>query len=109
MFTIGDTTAGYAPSVVSIANEVDNSVQNAWPNPFSENLNILFASKEEGNATIRVTDMSGKTVKNLTVKVGQGNNTISISDMKELPAGAYMINIIGNDKVSTMRVVKSNN
>ncbi|MBI3233441.1 MAG: T9SS type A sorting domain-containing protein [Bacteroidetes bacterium] len=113
VFTVFDSvSASLTPSVftqpVATSNEVvEMSEVKVWPNPFNKDLNIGFDVNEDVTMTITMMDMSGKTVSSQVVKAQKGYNTLSFNNA-ELPAGMYLINMIQNNEVKTIRVVKTN-
>jgi hypothetical protein len=63
-----------------------------FPNPFSSLTTIAF-TKEQKNATIKITDMFGKEMKTIHFSGKQ----ISI-ERENLPAGVYLIQLLGEDE-----------
>ena len=69
-------------------------------------LNIELFTNEETGTVIKITDMSGRLVKQVQAKTVRGMNTITIS-MEGLSAGLYTAQLLENGKVSfTERIRK---
>lgn len=68
-----------------------------FPNPFTETVNISFYSNVKTTAVMRVTDMNGKLVAQTASNVVKGNNQVSVSNLKNIPAGIYMLQLKSND------------
>jgi Secretion system C-terminal sorting domain len=71
-----------------------NSI-NVFPNPFTEKISISFYSNSNTTAVIRLTDMNGKTVAQSACTVVKGNNQQSISNLKNIAGGMYLLHITG--------------
>ena len=74
-----------------------------FPNPTSDYISIPFG-KLEGNATITISDMSGKTVK--TVSVSMLSNDVTKINVSNLPSGMYVFHTeLENGGVANFNVV----
>lgn len=79
----------------------------AYPNPFSNNLNLMFDTDSDQEAKIRITDLMGRVV--YTQKLGQlsyGQNVIELPVGNRLAAGVYMLNFTQGDRKELIRIVK---
>lgn len=63
-----------------------------YPNPVKENLTISFISKELFDATVEITDLSGKQLMASRIAAVDGQNTYNVP-VKDLASGIYMLNI----------------
>lgn len=78
----------------------------AYPSPFTKQLNCSLQAPETGTISLRLVDMSGKTIEVKQLSVVQNTiYTISFSKAAQLQSGAYNIQYIGNQK-RTIKVVK---
>ena len=83
--------------------DVKNEKINAFPNPAVDMLTIPFANKE-GNATINIIDVTGKTVLVKQVNL-TGINTLKL-DVTSIESGMYVFNVAyENGTTSTFNVV----
>lgn len=88
---------------LSIKETVENEKIVAFPNPAADMLTIPFANKE-GNATINITDVTGKIVSTQKVNL-TGVNTLKL-DVTSIESGMYVFNVIyENGTTSTFNVV----
>lgn len=69
-----------------------NQSVDAYPNPAVNQVNITFKSETQGSAQVRITDLTGRTVKANQVKVNQGRNRLSV-DLRPDMQGLYLITI----------------
>jgi hypothetical protein len=90
------------PSTPTHIAEQDNNINNAmlYPNPAKDYVSIAFDIKQKGNATIQITDISGKTVQTLQTKeLFAGRHEINITTGR-LNSGTYILQLFsGNGKV----------
>ncbi|MGN6566730.1 MAG: T9SS type A sorting domain-containing protein, partial [Flavipsychrobacter sp.] len=84
-------------------NKVQSSIA-MYPNPANELLTVTI-DNIAGNATISITDISGKTLqqRNFTAK---NNSIIASFDVKNYPAGVYLVNVQSGDGIKTMKLTK---
>ena len=68
-----------------------------YPNPTTGNLNILWTNQATGNATISVSDMTGREVYTTSYRINASSGKTEI-DLGSLENGIYLINI-KSDKV----------
>lgn len=76
-----------------------------YPNPVQDVYNINYDSGTEEMLTISVVDINGRIVSTDTWQVTTGAN-IRTFDMSDLPAGIYLVNVVGQASAGTVRVVK---
>ncbi len=72
------------------------------PSPFNSNAVVNFTSEETGDASIAITDITGKTVLVNHVAINSGNNSINI-ERGNLSAGLYILSITKGKSVATKR------
>lgn len=68
-----------------------------YPNPFVNQVQVDIVAETAQKATITITDMQGRNVITKQWAVNKGSNSNVISDVKQLPAGMYMLLVKGND------------
>lgn len=76
---------------------------NVFPNPAMNFINIPFAQGFEAPATVRIIDLNGATVIELS---REAYEDVSV-DVGSLTDGMYMVKVIGDDYVSTGRFIKN--
>ncbi|MBP7272523.1 MAG: T9SS type A sorting domain-containing protein [Saprospiraceae bacterium] len=62
------------------------------PNPVTDNISYSFISNQTGEATVRILDMSGRTLLQQPKVLLEGNNTFEM-DVQSLTKGIYMLQI----------------
>lgn len=78
------------------------------PNPFSGVLEFNLLSKNAGSASIRITDMSGRTLLSVARNLVAGDNRISLPRTDALPNGIYTMEITAlNNERKTIKLVKN--
>ena len=66
------------------------------PNPFKESIKLDFATNYSQNISIKMFDLMGRQVKIISKTAQKGTNTVNISELQNLPAGSYIIEMIAN-------------
>lgn len=89
---------GAVPSVTSAV---------LYPNPAVDHFAVRFNSDKETTATIRITDVLGKTVLTQSKTVNNGVNTIAFSNTKYLQVGTYNVQIISGDQIINQKLIIS--
>ena len=97
--------------VVSLATNTENQLLeaslNLYPNPTTGKLNIDLGVNYQNPLTeIRMVDLLGRTVRQLSTSQIQGSNFEV--DMSDLNNGVYHLIFVANDARTTRRVVKMN-
>lgn len=75
-----------------------------YPNPTSGMFTVSFAGTETTGATIRVTDLMGKTIYEKGYEAQDGSNAVSV-DLSNHSAGIYMVQVVQGEKLTTTKVV----
>ena len=75
------------------------------PNPTSDNINISLILHESADINITVTDILGKTVRQMNNNYSQGNQSIRL-ELGGLSSGIYMVSLQSNGEVYTEKVLK---
>lgn len=83
--------------------ELSNVSLNVFPNPASDYINLDIKFEEATDATVFITDMTGRLVKSQVLgTITQERATINVSD---LAAGTYMVRLSTNEGFKVQRVV----
>ena len=93
--------------IISGNNVVNGIEDHAWkpglqifPNPANDKLTILYSGKS-GKGTAVIFDLNGREFCRISVPAGK----VEI-DISNLPAGAYIVQVISDEKVETGRFIK---
>ncbi|MCH8330959.1 MAG: PKD domain-containing protein [Bacteroidetes bacterium] len=82
---------------------IEDAAINIYPNPAEDNILITLNQYLEQDMTVELVNMLGDKTILEHLNKGQGGQ-VEI-DLKNIPAGAYMLNLIGNDKVISKKLV----
>lgn len=86
---------------VNIEEQADGTSLLVYPNPFTD---MLFIQKDGGffqNATLQITDLSGRTIAREILSGG----TLQLS-LQELPTGMYILQVEENGQSTTSQIIK---
>lgn len=75
-----------------------------FPNPVRNVLNVSFETVDAAELTLTVTNALGQTVQHVASGTYQGAQTIQV-DTRQLAAGVYFLNAVGENGVTTKRFV----
>ncbi len=75
------------------------------PNPFAENTQISFYLPAAADATLTISDITGRTIKNYTGSFDKGNNYISISKDELSASGVLYYTLETDEYTDTKRMV----
>jgi photosystem II stability/assembly factor-like uncharacterized protein len=92
-------------SVISIPQTVLHA--SAFPNPFSDELNIEVNLENSSSVQIEITDVAGRVIINENKGENfSGNNLFHVNGISSLTTGIYFVRVITENGVSTMPVVR---
>ncbi len=77
-----------------------------YPNPFKDAVAITLSAIAEGNATIRISDVTGRILRVENRNVQSGTNHVTIDGLNGFAAGAYYISVEVDGNVQTARMIK---
>lgn len=79
---------------------------NAYPNPFTDELNLDLTMTESGEVTIEVLDMTGRTVKTVDQgSEGSGLHNFRVQ-LNDIPMGTYMVKVKAGEHTGVAKIVK---
>ncbi len=77
------------------------------PSPFTDNLLVLFENSEiEAEANISIFNMAGVSIRSQKATILQGENTLQINNLSDLPSGNYILSFSLNGKQYNKKIVK---
>ncbi|TXK49694.1 T9SS type A sorting domain-containing protein [Pontibacter qinzhouensis] len=91
---------------VTAATSLASAQVQAYPNPFTQNLNLTLPAASTGQAHLQLLDLQGRVMQTQVLLLESGQNTIQVTT-EALPAGAYILIVKGNGIDSKARVIKS--
>jgi hypothetical protein len=77
----------------------------AVPNPFGNELTLEISAPKAGTYNITMMSLDGKTVASTTLAAGAGK-TVHALQTDTLAPGIYVIQVVTNDEVVSLKVVK---
>lgn len=76
-----------------------------FPNPTSDVLNVQYTLAKEGNVTMNITDLTGRTIKSI-VKENQGTFQVTEQiNIAGLNSGIYMLTVNANGNTTTQKFI----
>ena len=81
-------------------------LQTVYPNPFRDKIDLAITNTASGKLTINFYDLQGKIVLTREEHGVTGLNLISIAGLGTLPAGEYIIDVTGSERLLTGKLVK---
>jgi hypothetical protein len=76
-----------------------------YPNPTTGEARITFSANASGQYEISIVDLQGRVINSTSGAAIEGNNTLDIN-LSNCSNGVYMIHLMHNDTLQTLRVVK---
>ncbi len=95
-------------AIVKIRVAVKGWVAEITPNPFTDILQLNIESPLKDEATIILTDMSGKQLFKTTRSVVSGNNAFQFKEAGKLSKGIYLLNVHTSQQKQTLKIIKGN-
>ncbi len=89
---------------LTAATASDNTV--TATNPFTDRIKVNYHSSMEAKVLVRMYDLRGNIVKQLTASVNKGENVIQLDNLGSLLPGMYVIKIANRDKHYEVKVIK---
>jgi len=95
--------------IVGINKDVKDKkvVRSIYPMPFSNEINLEVDLPLQTPITITITDLTGKQLVEKTFNGIKGLNQFNITDQDQLQNGVYFINILFQDNIERIKIVKS--
>jgi len=67
-----------------------------FPNPANSSVQLTFNDQIQETTTIKVTDVSGKTILTQSCNANKGTNSVALNLQNKLPGGVYVVELIVN-------------
>jgi hypothetical protein len=101
--------AYFGPRTVNFDGKAVAAALVAYPNPYDSNdeLHLAVQSENAGQGRLRITDMTGRTVREESVELNKGLSDMPVSGTKELKSGIYMVRVtLPSGATQNLKVVK---
>jgi hypothetical protein len=115
-YTYTDANSCTNSAIVSVSVQTCSSVEelvkaleaaSVYPNPFMNQINISFVSKDFNDVDVRLFDVLGKQIVNETMQVIRGENVLTLNPNTQLAGGVYYLQLVKDDKSVSFRLVKT--
>jgi Secretion system C-terminal sorting domain len=105
---IFDTDGSFKYSKIVFLKRANNTAISIWPNPFAEKINGNFKATQAGNIGFKITDLSGRVMKEFNYNVSKGNNQFSLVTQSTMPSGTYFLHCVDKQtgNITVQKIVK---
>ena len=81
----------------------------SWPNPFRSAINININAAAAQTLTIKLSDLTYRTIRSYSQHVPRGASQVSINDLEKLPSGMYLLEVReqSNRIITTEKFIKT--
>ncbi|MCF8364288.1 MAG: S8 family peptidase [Bacteroidales bacterium] len=94
--------SGFNPDMVANPNDIE-----IFPNPFTNQVNIVYNSPDTQSVVIEVADLTGKEIyRRESVHRKTGLNYFRVDGLENLKNGIYILKIYDDDKIATRKIMK---
>ena len=100
-----DGHSAYSKTLI-IRNDGESLIVRMTPNPVSSYMNLSFKLEKDELVRVNVFDQAGRVVRRYTLQGGRGVNAFTLSDISNLPAGSYVIDLKGETISAKQQVIK---
>ncbi|MBN8668356.1 MAG: T9SS type A sorting domain-containing protein [Chitinophagales bacterium] len=91
-----DGTFTYS-NVVTIKVNATVIKASTYPNPFTNGVQVDIKAETNQSVIINLYDLNGKVVKQLNAELRKGSNSVAVNDLKNIPAGMYLLDITSRE------------
>ena len=91
--------------IVTLSLDNENTLVRLYPNPVSNELNLVINSTQRDNIKWQIIDVSGRIINNQIRQVTTGGNNFAI-DVTRMAKGVYFLSIQGNEINKWLQFVK---
>ncbi|WP_026462461.1 T9SS type A sorting domain-containing protein [Adhaeribacter aquaticus] len=96
----------YAVEAVRFDINKNQTTVKAYPNPFTNSFEVELGGSGKQEATLTVTDLTGKKVLEQKVPVAAGLNRIPVSLAGNYPSGVYILNVVTDTVKEQIKLIK---
>ena len=99
----------FVPKSVSFSGKASETTLVAYPNPFNGNdeLHLAVQVASAGKGQLRITDMTGRTIRQETVELTTGLSDLKVTGLNDLKSGVYLVRVtLPTGENKNLKVVK---
>lgn len=96
----------FSPVAVFIENNSNDSIS-LYPNPVTSNVTLVYISPDESPLSLNIMDVSGRTVRSVSMNNIQAGKNALFINTSGLSAGIYFIRVTGSRKVYNLKFIKT--
>lgn len=93
--------------IIDLIRNEENSEVNIYPNPAKDLLHVEFYAAGINNAAVKISDMSGRLIKEVITKSVAGFTSIEVN-LSELPNALYSVQVLDNDHLISVSKISKN-
>jgi hypothetical protein len=83
-----------------------DATMTVFPNPFTDQVSLMWNSSDNGDAVLQLTDVSGKIISQQNFEFNKGNNFILLNQYSSLAQGVYFLRLVYGRTQLTQKLVK---
>jgi PKD repeat protein len=91
--------------VLALSEGIDFQSATVYPNPSSNEFNVIFQTQAPTSIDFTITDLSGKVIQTNTIQANSGVNTVNVNTQL-FAKGIYMVQLKTGEASKTLRVIK---
>jgi hypothetical protein len=95
----------YSKIIPVILGQPEN-IFSVYPNPVDNYTIVNLFSDNSGSAMLRLIDNSGRQIITKSFGVTNGNNSILVDQLGNLPKGIYIIQVMFNNNLYNQKIIK---
>ena len=105
---IDGKNAFFAPRTVLFTGNALATAMVAYPNPIvGSELRLVLQSVAAGKGTLRITDMTGRVIRQESVELTSGTSDLSVKALGDLKAGMYLVGVtLPTGETQNLKIVK---
>lgn len=84
----------------------NTAVATTYPNPFTDKFRLFINAIADENASLTISDVSGKQLSDQSIELKSGSNSFEIEALKEFPSGIYFLKVMSSQTSLTLKVIK---
>jgi hypothetical protein len=106
--TIVQCTSSAALNAVQLKSEGSPAARSimVFPNPFTRSVRVVIDSEKRERAVLIVTDLVGRTLKNIPVQLVPGSNSFLIDGLDKYPSGNYFLTVNSSSDRKTIKLMR---